>query len=541
MLSNLQLRTQLLIFSGALCALLLAVSLAGILGTRITHERFIDTQTDLVLADKIASINYKVFDSRLHIAQAQNATDKQAMQAEGAIVATNIQALSTQLKELEALPAVASQQAAIQQFAQVVSKFTQAYLLPAVKTMEAGQAEQLLALVKTQADSYYQPIKQSREQIQNAQKTATQAHKAQADSSYKLTFSIVLLLSGTGLLMSILYAVHSVRGITRKTNHLRDTLQKIASHHDLTVKADLTGKDELSEIAGHLNILLGSLGKVLTSATTHSQQAEAAGNILVRQADDAQAAIEQQNQALAAGSDALNQVVEQTRRIASNMSNATELVGESEAKGAHGAALVHRVAGTMGEIASRVDDAGVKIEQLGEQSKKVDGIAITIQEIAAQTNLLALNAAIEAARAGETGRGFAVVADEVRKLAERTQQATSEIQRTLQAIRAETTTATESMALSRQQIAEGITQAQEAAAAIEGIRELTVTINQRTREIDTAIQNQAQANESVSARMQESAAHSRETAELSESTRQTAHQVVDIGREIRGAVATFKV
>jgi methyl-accepting chemotaxis protein len=155
-----------------------------------------------------------------------------------------------------------------------------------------------------------------------------------------------------------------------------------------------------------------------------------------------------------------------------------EVVAASAASAAaSGAGSVRETVAGMARIRDVVQRAAVRVTELGAKGEQIGAIVETIDDIAEQTNLLALNAAIEAARAGEQGKGFAVVADEVRKLAERSSRATKEIADLIGEVQSGTEAAVEAMAAGAVEVETGAELAEQAAGALQEIRNAAAARN----------------------------------------------------------------
>ncbi|MGB3621985.1 methyl-accepting chemotaxis protein [Ketobacter sp. MCCC 1A13808] len=183
--------------------------------------------------------------------------------------------------------------------------------------------------------------------------------------------------------------------------------------------------------------------------------------------------------------------------VSQNASTAAQAAKDASQEADSGQGVVNSVTGSILSLAEEVERAAVAIQKLEADSESIGAILEVIRGIADQTNLLALNAAIEAARAGEQGRGFAVVADEVRTLAQRTQEATQEINGMIGRLQDGSKNAVEVMAEGRRRAERSVHQAQQAGESLQAITSGIGSISEMNEQIAAAVEQQTAAADAI--------------------------------------------
>ncbi|MBV1919250.1 MAG: hypothetical protein KUG73_01095 [Pseudomonadales bacterium] len=205
--------------------------------------------------------------------------------------------------------------------------------------------------------------------------------------------------------------------------------------------------------------------------------------------------------------DAISHMTTAVHEASQNAATAAQAARDANNEADSGQKVVNSVTTSIHSLADEVERAASAIQKLEEDSESIGAILEVIRGIADQTNLLALNAAIEAARAGEQGRGFAVVADEVRTLAQRTQEATEEINDMIARLQEGSSNAVKVMAEGRKQAELSVEQASKAGESLSAITSAISSISDMNEQIASAVEQQTTAADNISAslnRMSES-------------------------------------
>ena len=281
----------------------------------------------------------------------------------------------------------------------------------------------------------------------------------------------------------------------------------------VTVNSIIASSNDLSGSA--ISVTAGSL-QALTAADKQVEQTEYAKNNLTSMSNN------------------LHNVVDTVRQTEDN-SKATVDLSE------RGRKAVQNVAEEIENISTTVKATVSQVNVLEERTREIGDIINVIRGISEQTNLLALNAAIEAARAGETGRGFAVVADEVRQLAQRTGDATGEIESMINQVQEDTKASVIAMETTVPQVEKGLTLTHQANELLNDIQRQADDSLVKVLEVVSATNEQVTTIDDVSKGMEEITVMSQETSQTLKNNVEQAELLETLSKTLKKDTDYFTV
>ena len=287
----------------------------------------------------------------------------------------------------------------------------------------------------------------------------------------------------TGILLAIIVS------ISKPINVFAQKFTQ-AAQGDLTVNMRCNANDEIGQLSKYFNNFINSLRDIISKVKANAKNVETESSTLINEGHSLLEGNKKQVETLSNILNSMEEMNKSTEEVTSNVKETLEMADLAYEKTEEGKARIEDTISKIRHIKQDTEKLAKVIDNLGKSSGKIGDIVVLINNLSNQTNLLALNAAIEAARAGEYGRGFAVVAEEVRTLAEKTRDATEDINKIIEALRKETMMAQENMDITEERVVEGVQSAEEAKRAFENIVFSVEDINKASKSINLVVNRQ---------------------------------------------------
>ncbi len=350
-------------------------------------------------------------------------------------------------------------------------------------------------------------------------------------------------LIGLIFIISCLFLLYLIcSSINKRTQSLINKMNSVANgDRDLTTRINFKGNDEFSEISGYFNVFVEGLQDSFKEIKELSNQIEISTNESlgnIGKTDDSyKSTLKEINQM----STSVHEMVTVNADINNSVSNADQATEQLKVINDDANSIFINSNEKVIQLHNKLIEGQNHIDQLHSKSENIQSVTQSIQDIASQINLLSLNAAIEAARAGEHGRGFAVVADEVRKLSNQTDQATNDIEQTIQALQNEILLVIDMMKDSSVLAKETTKHSQEAADKLGSVSGHTIEVKDQMTQISTASEEQSYTNKEVDQNLQSITELANNIAEDISNCKDEANSVKEHAHKLENIISKFVI
>jgi len=394
----------------------------------------------------------------------------------------------------------------------------------------------------------YQSVRLSpnRKHVDNAEKIYAQLKQGKTPSKLKgprtrlwqrMTVALVglsaigsfidaFLLSGAGLWFVLLGAIAASYTLTRRLETLTAQAREVFDN-PLMELVYTQHVDDLAELELAMKMRQSEINAIVGRIQDSNEQIGDAAQSSSKNCDTTAVNLEGQTAETEQVAAAINEMHSTANEIAHNAQSASEATVSANTAATEGVTAVQQTVESIQMLATQLNEASSVIGQLEEHGKTIGDVLTVIQGVAEQTNLLALNAAIEAARAGEQGRGFAVVADEVRTLAQRSHESTEEIQAVISLIQSSTQKAVQAMGEGNQLSKICVSSAEVSGEKLDVLINQVSDISDRNNQIATSIEEMARVTEDMNSSVQSISEVCAATSILAGDTRDECEGLVD--------------
>ena len=307
---------------------------------------------------------------------------------------------------------------------------------------------------------------------------------------------------------------------------------------DLTVQATVT-EDITGTIADSFNFAIEELRKLVATVNDTALMVDMATKQTENTAAHLAKAADNQANEINAATESIVSMAASIEEVSGNAERSSDVARHSVEVAHKGGEAVRRTIDGMNAIRETIQETSKRIKRLGESSQEIGNIIELISDIAEQTNILALNASIQASMAGEAGRGFAVVADEVQRLAERSTNATKQIEVLVRTIQADTNEAVVSMERSTTDVVGGALLAENAGAALDEIEQVSNQIASLVQNISSSARQQAGSAADVTRRTTKLREIGSQTGKAASATAASISKLSELATQLRKTVEGF--
>ncbi len=305
---------------------------------------------------------------------------------------------------------------------------------------------------------------------------------------------------------------------------------------EVTVSEDITGA-----IADSINYAIEALRSLVTTIKSASEQVTSTAQQSRATALALAESTEHQAEHISVANKSIKQMGGVVENMSSDAKTSAEVAQRSLEIASKGGETVQNTINGMDSIREHIQETSKRIKRLGESSQEIGDIVELIDDISDQTNILALNAAMQAAMAGEAGRGFAVVADEVQRLAERSSNATKQIEALVKTIQADTGEAVASMEASTAEVVNGAKLAENSGEALKEIEKVSEYIAELTSKIAGSAETQTEQSKTINTTMTVIEEITQQTRSSTSQTASSIDELAEMANELGRSVAGFSL